>query len=475
MKRIISLLSAFIIILPWVCAAEAGAVSFPLNNATIMSESAVLLNLDVNTVIHQKNADRRQAPGPLVNIMTAVVCLENYKKLSQEITIDSSIYDYIYNIQYPEDIRLAGIEDGDVLTMNDLLYAMMLTSSIEAAETIAYSVGGEDSSKFVDMMNEKAAELGLVDTHFTNATGMYDSDQYTTANDMTKLTVYALGVPGFEKIATTYTYTPSISNIKNHPDQEEWFWTHSNVMMEPEGDYNFNGAKGIKTANLEAAGRNSVIMASRDGNKYLAVLMKSPLNDEKGEITFYHITDAITLFKWAFTHFSYQVILADTAEVGELPVELAEGNDYVLVRPKEEFTLLWYDGVDISTISRDRVVWYKNTLQAPVAKGQPLGTVTLEYSGEELGTVEIVAVNNVERSTSKYNLYVAKMFTKSRWFHKALLISFLLCAIYIILCIYSYIVFKSKSKPMKPIYAVPKVNSKDRRRRRQPPDDKNDL
>jgi D-alanyl-D-alanine carboxypeptidase (penicillin-binding protein 5/6) len=174
----------------------------------------------------------------------------------------------------------------------------------------------------------------------------------------------------------------------------------------------------------------------------------------------------MALFDWAFSHFSYQVILADTAEVGELPVKLAEGNDYVLAIPKEEFTLLWYDEVDISTISRDKIVWYKNTLQAPVAKGEPLGKVTLEYSGEELGTVEIVAVSNVERSTSKYNMYVAKMFRKSRWFNKALMISFLLCAIYIIMCVYSYIVFKSKAKPMKPIYAVPKVNNKDRRRRR---------
>lgn len=470
MKRIVSIISALFMVLPCMCSFSTKAVNFQLDT-TIMSESAVLMNLDSNTIIHQKNADRRQAPGPLVNIMTAVVCLENYPQLSDQITIDESVYDYLYNIEYPDDLLFANIEDGDVLTMTDLLYAMMLTSSVEAAETIAYKVGGNDSAKFVDMMNEKAAELGLVDTHFTNAHGMYDPDQYTTANDMTKLTVYALGVQGFEKIATTYSYIPSVKNVKNHQDQEEWIWTHSNIMMEQEGNYGYSGAKGIKTANLEVAGRNSVIIASRDGNKYLSVLMKSPLKNEDGDLTFYHLTDAMKLFNWAFKHFSYQVILADTAEVGELPVELAEGNDYVLVKPKEEFTLLWYDEVDISTISKDKVVWYKNTLQAPVTKGEPLGTITLEYSGEELGTVEIVAVSNVERSTSKYNVYAAKMFKKSRWFHKALLISFLLCALYIILCIYSYIVFKSKSKPMKPIYAVPKINNKDKRRRRQPPED----
>lgn len=465
MKRFLSLLAAAVMVLPCLCVSKVKAVNFPLIEP-IQSESAVLINLDSNMVIHEKNADAKQMPGPLVNIMTAVVCLENCDDLDEKVTIDESVYDYLYNYEYPDDLRFAEIEDGDVLTMTDLLYAMMLTSSVEACETIAYKIGKGDTAHFVDMMNTKAAELGLFDTHFTNATGLYDPDQYTTANDMKKLTMYALDVPMFETIATTYSYTPSIPNAENHDNPTEWIWTHSNVMMDSDGDYAYSGTKGIKTANLDMAGRNIITMASRDGNKYLAVLMKSPLKSASGDIAYFHITDAMSLFDWAFTHFSYQTILADTAEVGELPVELAEGNDYVLAKPKEEFTRIWYDEIDISTISRDKVEWYKNSLQAPVAKGEPLGKVTLEYSGEELGTVEIVAVSNVERSVSKYNLYVAKMFRKSRWFNRALMISFLLCAIYVLICIYAYVVFKSKSKPMKPIYAVPKVNNKDRRRRR---------
>lgn len=468
MKRLISVAAAAIAVLPFLCIPKAKALNFPLKTP-IQSESAVLINLDSDTIIHEKNSDTKQMPGPLVNIMTAVVCLENYSNIHQEITIDESVYEYLYNTEYPDDLRFAEIYDGDVLTMSDLLYAMMLTSSVEASETIAYHVGGS-SEKFVEMMNDKAAELGLNNTHFTNANGMYDPDQYTTAMDMARLAQYALKVPLFETISTTYSYNPSVPNPQNHESHEKWIWTHSNVMMEPGGDYEYSGAKGIKTANLDVAGRNIVAMANRDGNKYLAVLMKSPLNDADGDITFYHITDARKLFDWAYNNFSYQVILADTAEVGEVEVTLADGNNYVLARPKEEFTLLWYNEIDISTIKRDNVVWYKNSLQAPVAKGEPLGQITLEYSGEELGTVEVVAVSGVERSVSKYNLYAAKLFTKSRWFHKALIVSFLLCAIYILICIYSYVVFKSKAKPMKPIYAVPKLD-KDRKKTKRPPKD----
>ena len=118
--------------------------------------------------------------------------------------------------------------------------------------------------------------------------------------------------------------------------------------------------------------------------------------------------------------------------------------------------------MDTSVIDKSRITWYKNTLEAPVEKDEPLGELQIIYSGEVLGTVEVVAVSGVKRSQSKYNLYVARLFPKSRWFNKALLISCLLCAIYVIVCIYSYVVFKSKTKPLKPIYAVPKVDRKKR-------------
>ena len=123
-----------------------------------------------------------------------------------------------------------------------------------------------------------------------------------------------------------------------------------------------------------------------------------------------------------------------------------------------------YDDIDVSLINRDNIIWYKKSLQAPVKKGELLGEVTLEYSGEALATVELIAVSNVERSTAKYNLYAAKMFPKSNWFKKAIIISCVLCGIYILICIYSFILFKNNSKPIKPKYAVPNIKDKNKRK-----------
>ncbi len=473
MKRFFSMIAAIILLLPFVYIPEAKAVNFPLSTQ-LKSESAILVNLDADIILHEKNPDTKQMPGPLVNIMTAVIVLEECPDLNKELTLDPEVYTPVYNEisenEYSDDLPDCDLCDGDVLTINDLLYCMMLTSSVEASQTLAYHVGGDSVTAFVEKMNNKAAELGMDSTHFTNPTGMYDENQYTTARDMATLTRYALSVPLFETIATTYNYTPVVPNPERHKHIDEWVWSHSNVMMDPDSTLYYMGAKGIKTANLMAAGRNIIALASKDGNNYLAVLLKAPFNDSDGNMTFYHVEDAAALFDWGFDHFSYQVILADTAEVGELPVSLAEGNDYVLARPKEEFTLLWYDEIDTSLIKKDKITWYDSSLRAPVKKGDLLGEVTLEYSGEELGKVELVAVSDVNRSKSKYNLEAAKRFHKSKWFKNAWMIAIILCVIYILICIYSWVLFKSKAKPLKPIYAVPKMDKKKKKKPTQKKD-----
>lgn len=445
MKKFLSALTAIFMTLPFLCVPKANAINFTLKT-TLKSESVVLMNLDTHTIINEKNADVRQMPGPLVNIMTAIVVLENCQNINQEIIMDETVYNSIYETEYPDDVRTADIYNEDRFTVTDLLYAMMLTSSMEASQTLAYYVGGSDVNNFVNLMNQKAEALGLENTHFTNPTGLYDENQYTSARDMAKLTEYALTVSVFEQIATTYSYKPTVPNNVNHEDFNEWYWTHSNEMMNPESSNYYNSAKGIKTANLQEYGRNIVTIASKDGNNYLAVLLKSPMEDEWGNQLYTHIEDAITIFDWAFTHISYQVLLADTAEVGELPVELASGNDYVLARPKEEVSMLWYDEIDVAVVNKYDIKWYSKSLYAPVKKGEPLGEVTLKYNGEELGTVELVAVSDVERSASKYNLYAVKQFVGSNWFKNALTVSFILCAIYIIVCIYSYVLYRNRKK-----------------------------
>jgi len=214
MKKVTSLILSLIIIMPFISSINAQTLNFPLDDP-IKSESAIVLNIDNDIIIHEKNADIKQMPGSLVNIMTAIICLENTRDLNKEITVDKSVYSELLDTQYYDDLRSAEIYDGDVLTINDLLYAMMLTSSYEAAQTLAYHFGDGDISAFVAKMNEKAAEIGCKNTNFTNPTGVYDENQYTTARDMAMITRYAMNTSVFTNIATTKEYNPSVPNLNN--------------------------------------------------------------------------------------------------------------------------------------------------------------------------------------------------------------------------------------------------------------------
>ena len=459
MKKIIAVLMTVFVILPFIKPIPSKALNFSIKTP-LSSESAMLINMNNKTVIHEKNPDTKQMPGQLVNIMVAVVILENCTNFNEELTIHESLYEDLYETQYAQDLRYIDVVENDVLNVTDLLTAMMLTSSVEATMTLVNRFGNGKTADFVKMMNDKAQELGMTSTHFTNPTGLYDENQYTTARDMATLTMYALTVPHFDEISCPFEYNPTVPNLKTHENHASWKWQHSNAMLDPDSEFYYAGARGIKTASLDVVGRNIVTMASKDGSTYLAILLKAPFNDAQGNLMFFNFEDAEYLFNWAFNHFSYQTVLADTAELGEIPVELAEGNDYVLAKPKNEVSILWYDEVDISTINKSNIVWYYDKLNAPVNKGDVLGEVTLTYSGEVLTTVELVAVSDVNKSFLKYNAYAMTMFPKSSWFKNAFMISFLLCALYIIVCIYSWVVFKNKQKPIKPKYAVPKVNKK---------------
>ena len=134
-KKLLAFASALAMTIPFINMASAGAINFTMKTP-IQSESAIVVNLDCDTVIYEKNADTKQMPGPLVNIMTAVVCMEECKDLNKEVTVDEEVYSSLYVTDYPDDLRFADILNGDVLTYTDLLYAMMLTSSIEASQTI---------------------------------------------------------------------------------------------------------------------------------------------------------------------------------------------------------------------------------------------------------------------------------------------------------------------------------------------------
>lgn len=453
MKRILSVCMSFLILCCFCTDLRGHALNFT-PNFEIHSEGALLLNLDTDTVLYQKNADSQFMPGALAQIMTAIVVLENCQNLSTNITADSGLYTQFSTTEYPDDILYAGIKDGDILSVEELLYAMLLTSSCEASVLLANHFGDGSVPNFVAKMNAKAKELGCTKTNFTNPTGIYNSAQKTTANDMAIITKYALTLGRFESIACAESFSPYTPNLDRH--NPDWTWTHTNTMMQTVNNYHISGIKGIKTANLSAQGRNIVTKASKDGNSYLVILLAAPFEDAEGNLRYYHQADAYSLLKWVYEHFTYQTILSDSTELGQIKVENGDGSDYVLVRPKQTFMTLWYDMADTASIVQE--VSLDQNVSAPVNEGDKLGEVTLKFSGEVIAKIDLVATSSVKLSSYKYYMALIQHFPKTDWLLKAVLISLLLCAIYIALCVYSHICHKQKIKPVQPVHLKPRAS-----------------
>ena len=430
------------------------AVSFT-PNFEINSAAGVLMNTDTGDVLYEKNADTPYMPGALVQIMEAAIVLENCTDLSRLITCDAEMVQRYQNTEDVDDLRYADIRGGDSLTVEELLYALLMTSSCEAAVMLANEFGNGSVAGFVDMMNAKAKEIGCTQTTFRNVTGIYDSGQVTTVREMAKITQYALSVSKFLQYASMVTYTPKTPNA-NH-DIDKWIWTHSNTMLQENSTYYFPGTKGIKTANLTKQGRNIICLGTKDGNTFLVVLLNAPFNDREGNLTYYHIEDATELLNWTYQHFNYQTILSTNTELGQISVQNGDGADYVLVRPEKSYMTLWYDGADFNSVVQE--IKLEDNVSAPVKEGEKLGTVTLKFSGQELATINLIATTGVELSQTKYYLALTKHFIQTEWLTRAIFLSVILCAVYLVLCIYAHVLYTQKPKTPEPVHLKPKASA----------------
>lgn len=436
MKKTISIITVFLILFSLVPAECVEALSFELPQS-LKCNSAVLYNLDTDTVVYEKNADEQKNPVQMVQIMTAIVALKKLK-MEEELTVDENLFSELYNYQsqYPEsnypynEVNFSGIESGEVMKVESLLSAMMLESSSIAAKVLAYWAGQGSIDNFVSKMNETAQEIGCKNTHFVNPHGLYDENQYTTAYDMLTITKYALNLPGFQKIINEGEYQV---NTNIHPEGIKF--SNSNPMMFESEEYYFKGTKGIKTGKSGQTGRCLAAKASQNGSNYLVIIMDSPLEID-GEESFTHIEDASVLFKWAFENIEDKEIVAATQDITSLKVNFAKGKTTVNLVPKQALSCMWLKTESTANIDMDEIIPAYETLNAPIKKDDVLAVLNVKYRGEVIGTVDLMAISDVEFSSVKYVSQVFKDYWKSKQLKKAIKVWLLLTVVYIIFTIY---------------------------------------
>jgi D-alanyl-D-alanine carboxypeptidase (penicillin-binding protein 5/6) len=239
---------------------------YPLTAQNITSEYAILLDVNNNEILAERNADTRFYPASMTKIMTLLVAAEQIKDMNDTFTMT---YDIIAPL-IEADASRAGFEEGEEVTITDLLYGIALPSGADATTAIAiYLCGSEEA--FVTLMNDKVEELGLKNTHFCNASGLHDENHYTTATDMALLMSYVMENPICKEILGTYQYTTS--QTEQHP---EGILLTSTMYSRMYGD-EVEGMTitGGKTGYTDEAGHCLVSYAEDEkGNSYVTVVAK---------------------------------------------------------------------------------------------------------------------------------------------------------------------------------------------------------
>lgn len=391
----------------------------------------MLINLDDDSypVVAQKNIDERLYPASLTKIVTAMVTLENVKDVSVKTKMSQAAYD----ASVGTGAQVAGITVGEELSVDTLLYLTMVHSACDACEVLAEFVGGSKEN-FVKMMNDWVKKVGCNDTNFTNPSGLHDDNHYTTARDMSKITLAALKNADFVKYSTTTEY-----------EYKGYTLPHTNLMLHPGYvTYYYEYAQGIKTGSTEQAEYNVIVKASKDGYNYLAIVMKSPQQKIKNQsyLTKCSFVDAKSLFEWAFDSLKYTTIVAKDEVIGEVSVENGKDADTVALVAANDTNVIVPVGLDKSAVIIE-IQEKPSSLQAPVTKGQKVCSANIIYGDEVIASVPLVAAKTVELSTFLKVINAIKAFFGLTVVKVILVIAFLAIALYV------YIFFKSLNKKKK--------------------------
>lgn len=392
---------------PYVSDGEGGTK--PIN---IYSEAVYMVNTDTGDVIVDINADEVRVPASLTKIMTAVVCLEHFKddpdKMKTEFVHgDNTAFDELYGTG----ASTADIRPFEDVCYYDLLCALMLPSSCEAANIIALNLS-DSIPHFCDMMNEEAEKIGMENSHFSNAHGLFANKNYSTCRDMAKLTQYAYdNFPAFAEIVAKPTYNLPVTD--DHPDGT--MIVNTNEMLDETSEYYYSPVKGVKTGTLDEAGRCLVTAASLNGKNYMIVTMGAPLYKEgTDEPVMYSMKDHKALYQWAFYHLVETDFINVNSEVTDVKVEFAEEGESVNLKPADGFKRDWPDNIELKDIKQS--ITLAENVVAPVYEGDKLGKLTLSYKGEELASVDLIATSSVARSETDAKMRIAKSFFSSKEF-----------------------------------------------------------
>lgn len=333
---------------------------------TISAKSAILIDAESLEVLYQKNAFTKLPMASTTKIMTALIALES-GDVNRQVKIDpralgtegSSVY----------------LEKDETLSMRELVYALLLASANDAAVAIACEIAGSVED-FAVMMNQKAAELGLLSTHFVTPHGLHHEDHYTTAYDLSRLTAEALKNNLFLEICSSKSAAITVDRNKG----TRYLSNHNKLLR------SYEGCIGVKTGYTKASGRCLVSAAERDGLRLIAVTLNAP-DDWR---------DHRELLDMGFENYTRRVIAEKGGFTKALPISAGKNDTLIVANATKMSALLPVEHGEITLVSEAVL-----PLVAPISRGDIIGRVVAYENGKKIAESPLVASFDVQRQKYK--------------------------------------------------------------------------
>ena len=354
----------------------------------LVCKAAILVELNSDSTVYEYNADARVYPASLTKIMTCMLALE-HGNLSDEVTVDGSLIEDL-----DEDASAIGLVGGETMTLEEMLYAVMVPSANDASIVVAAHIAGS-VEKFVEMMNQKAQELGCTGTHFTNPDGLHDDELYTTARDLSIITKEALKSGTFRTICSTAVHELPETNFS--PARMVYTTNYFlSTIITPR--YYWEKVSGVKTGFTTPAGRCLVSLVEEGGYSYLAVVMgcETPY-DEDGSPVYGSFTESRKLLEYGLNNFTFAAVLSHLSPIAQVPVTSGAVSSAV-VAPVEDVNALLPKNYDASRIRIQCELNNGESLTAPLKADEVVGVATVTYDGRVVGKTDVRTIAAVERN-----------------------------------------------------------------------------
>lgn len=343
------------------------------NDITPNASGAILIDADSKQILYDKNADKKLFPASTTKIMTMIIMFEaiNNNKISFDDQVTTSKYaasmggSQVY------------LEEGESMSLEDMFKSIAIASANDASVAVSEYIAGS-TNKFVEMMNQKAKELNLKNTHFENVTGLHDNNHYTCPYDLAMMASYLIKIGGDKLLSVTSLYDSYIRE-----DTKQSFWlVNTNKLLKL-----YDGVDGLKTGYTKEAGYCLVTTAKRDGQRLVSVVMKESEPKTRNE-------EMCNLLDYGFNNYKREIIYKKDSVIEKHVVDKMD-NLTINVVCKEDIAYIKAKANDQKYTTK---IVYKDNL-LPVKKGDIVATLTVLCDGKEITSYNLYSDNDVEKAT----------------------------------------------------------------------------